>query len=47
MAALKDEQVEVIVGVGYPAAVIAKASKTPTVIAWGVGDPVATGLINS
>jgi putative tryptophan/tyrosine transport system substrate-binding protein len=47
MAALKDEQVEVIVGVGYPAAVIAKASKIPTVIAWGVGDPVATGLINS
>jgi len=47
MAALKDEHVEVVVGVGYPAAVIAKASKIPTVMAWGVGDPVATGLINS
>lgn len=47
MAALRDEHVEVVVGVGYPAAVIAKASKIPTVMAWGVGDPVATGLINS
>ena len=47
MAALKDEHVEVVVGVGYPAAVIAKASTIPTVMAWGVGDPVATGLINS
>ena len=33
-------------GVGYPAAVLAKASKIPTVMAWGVGDPVATGLID-
>jgi putative ABC transport system substrate-binding protein len=46
MAALKDEHVEVVVGVGYPAAVVAKASKIPTVMAWGVGDPVATGLID-
>ena len=46
MAALKAEKVEVVVGVGYPAAVVAKASKIPTVVAWGVGDPVATGLID-
>jgi putative tryptophan/tyrosine transport system substrate-binding protein len=46
MQALKAENVDVIVGIGYPAAVVAKASKIPTVIAWGVGDPVATGLID-
>lgn len=47
MAALQAEHVEVVVGVGYPAAVVAKASGIPTVMAWGVGDPVATGLIDS
>lgn len=47
MDALKAENVDVIVGVGYPAAVVAKASKIPTVLAWGVGDPVATGLIDN
>lgn len=46
MMALKDEHVEVVVGVGYPGAVVAKASGIPTVMAWGVGDPVATGLID-
>jgi putative ABC transport system substrate-binding protein len=45
MDALKDEKVDAVVGVGYPAAVVAKASGLPTVMAWGVGDPVATGLI--
>jgi putative ABC transport system substrate-binding protein len=47
MDALKDEKVDAVVGVGYPAAVVAKASGFPTVMAWGVGDPVATGLIAS
>ena len=46
MSALKDENVEVVVGMGYPAAVVAKASGVPTVVAWGVGDPVASGLID-
>lgn len=45
--AFKAENVDVIIGVGYPAAVIGKASGLPTVMAWGVGDPVATGLIAS
>ncbi len=46
LAALKDEKVDVVVSVGYPSAVAAKASGIPTVMAWGVGDPVATGLID-
>jgi putative ABC transport system substrate-binding protein len=44
---LKARSVEVVVGVGYPAAVAAKAAGIPTVMAWGVGDPVATKLIDS
>jgi len=35
------------VTVSYPAAVAAKASGVPTVIASGAGDPVATGLVES
>lgn len=46
MTALKAENIDVVIGVGYPAAVVAKASGIPTVMAWGVGDPVATGLID-
>jgi putative tryptophan/tyrosine transport system substrate-binding protein len=46
MDALKDERVDVVLGIGYPAGVVAKASKIPTVMVWGVGDPVATGLID-
>ena len=46
LAALKDEKVDAVVGVGYPVAVAAKASGIPTVMAWGVGDPVATRLID-
>jgi putative ABC transport system substrate-binding protein len=30
---------------GYPTAVAAKAAGIPTVVAFGVGDPVATGLV--
>jgi putative ABC transport system substrate-binding protein len=37
----------VLVTVGYPAAQSAKAAGIPTVIAYGSGDPVATGLVNS
>ena len=38
-------KVDVIVVLGYPAAVAAKAATIPTVVAFGVGDPVATGLV--
>jgi putative tryptophan/tyrosine transport system substrate-binding protein len=44
---LKAANVDVIVTVSYPAAVAAKASGIPTVIASGSGDPVATGLVQS
>ena len=40
-------RVEVIVTIGYPPAVAAKATGIPTVAASGVGDPVATGLVES
>ena len=46
MAELKEANVVVVVAVGYPVAVAAKALRIPTVIAWGAGDPVATGLID-
>jgi putative ABC transport system substrate-binding protein len=40
-------KVDVIVTNGFPPAVAAKATGLPTVAASGVGDPVATGLIES
>jgi putative tryptophan/tyrosine transport system substrate-binding protein len=39
--------VDVLVAVGYPAVLAAKATGVPTVVAWGAGDPVATGLVGS
>jgi putative tryptophan/tyrosine transport system substrate-binding protein len=45
MEELKASKVDVIVAFGYPAAVAAKAAGIPTVVAFGVGDPVATGLV--
>jgi putative ABC transport system substrate-binding protein len=45
MEELKASKVDVIVVLGYPAAVAAKAAGIPTVVAFGVGDPVATGLV--
>jgi putative ABC transport system substrate-binding protein len=45
MEELKASKVDVIVVFGYPAAVAAKAAGIPTVVAVGVGDPVATGLV--
>src|SRR5436190_14647915 len=39
--------VDVIMTVGYPAARHAKAAGLPTVIVYGSGDPVATGLVTS
>jgi putative ABC transport system substrate-binding protein len=43
----KASGVDVIVTVGYPAALAAKIAGISTVIAYGSGDPVATGLVNS
>jgi putative ABC transport system substrate-binding protein len=44
---LKARNVDVLVGVGYVAALAAKVTGIPTVIAWGAGDPVETKLIDS
>jgi putative tryptophan/tyrosine transport system substrate-binding protein len=43
----KASGVDVLVTVGYPSARSAKAAAMPTVIAYGSGDPVATGLVKS
>lgn len=45
MGELKAAKVDVIVILGYPTAVAAKAAGIPTVVAFGIGDPVATGLV--
>jgi putative tryptophan/tyrosine transport system substrate-binding protein len=47
MQELKAGKVDVIVVFGYPAAIAAKASGIPTVVAFGAGDPVATGLVEN
>jgi putative ABC transport system substrate-binding protein len=47
MQELKTANVDVVVTVSYPAAVAAKASGVPTVLATGSGDPVASGLVES
>ena len=44
---MKAANTDVIVTVSYRAAVAAKASGVPVVIAFGSGDPVATGLVES
>jgi putative ABC transport system substrate-binding protein len=43
----KASGVDVIVTIGYPATLAAKIAGVPTVVAAGVGDPVATGLVKS
>jgi ABC-type uncharacterized transport system substrate-binding protein len=43
----KASGVDAIVTAGYPAALAAKTAGVPTVVAFGVGDPVATGLVVS
>jgi putative ABC transport system substrate-binding protein len=43
----KASGVDVIVTIGYPAALAAKTAGIPAVAAAGVGDPVATGLVKS
>jgi ABC-type uncharacterized transport system substrate-binding protein len=47
MRELKAAPVDVVVTIGYPAALAAKRSGVATVIATGSGDPVATGLVRS
>ncbi len=42
---LKARKVDVIVAWGFPVIAAAKAAGIPTVVAFGVGDPVATGLV--
>jgi putative ABC transport system substrate-binding protein len=44
---MKAHAVDAVVIIGYPCAVAAKAVGLPTVAAFGLGDPVATGLIAS
>jgi putative tryptophan/tyrosine transport system substrate-binding protein len=43
---LAASKVDAVVVSGYPAAVALKATRVPTVVAAGAGDPVATGLID-
>ena len=45
MEELKASKTDAIVVFGYPTAVAAKAAGIPTIVAFGVGDPVATGLV--
>jgi putative ABC transport system substrate-binding protein len=47
MEDFKASGIDVLVAVGYPAARIAKVAGIPTIIAYGTGDPVATGLVTS
>jgi putative ABC transport system substrate-binding protein len=44
---LKAAGAQILLGLGYPTALAAKAAGVPTVIFAGAGDPVATGLIES
>jgi len=44
---MKANQVDVIVGGGFPTALACKVANVPTVIYLGAGDPVATHLIDS
>ncbi|WP_146688381.1 ABC transporter substrate-binding protein [Bradyrhizobium canariense] len=43
---LKAAKVDVVVTIGYPTAIAAKQSGISTVVAYGAGDPVATGLVD-
>ncbi len=44
---VKAKKVDLIVAWGFPVVQAAKAAGIPTVVAFGVGDPVATGLVTS
>jgi ABC-type uncharacterized transport system substrate-binding protein len=47
LAQAKTNKVDIIVAWGYPVVLAAKAGGIPTVVGFGVGDPVATGLVES
>jgi len=47
MAEFKTAGVDAVMTVGYPPALAGKTAGVPTIVAWGAGDPVATGLIDS
>jgi putative tryptophan/tyrosine transport system substrate-binding protein len=47
MEQLKANKVDIIVAWGYPVVFAAKLAGIPTVVAFGVGDPVATGLVDN
>ena len=47
IAQAKARNVDIIVVWGFPIVAAAKAAGIPTVVAFGVGDPVATGLVQS
>jgi putative tryptophan/tyrosine transport system substrate-binding protein len=40
-------KIDAVVAFGYPPAAAMKGSSIPTVVAFGAGDPVATGLVDS
>jgi putative ABC transport system substrate-binding protein len=44
---LKARKVDLVVAWGFPVVAAAKAAGIPTVVAFGVGDPVATGLVTN
>lgn len=44
---LKARKVDLIVAWGFPVVAAAKAAGIPTVVAFGIGDPVATGLVQN
>lgn len=44
---MKADKVDAFVVTGFPVAVAAKATGIPTVVAFGGGDPVATGLVQT
>ncbi len=44
---VKAKKVDLIVAWGFPVVAAAKAAGLPTVVAFGVGDPVATGLVQN
>jgi putative tryptophan/tyrosine transport system substrate-binding protein len=43
---MKADKVDVVVAASFPAALACKVEKVPTVVAFGVGDPVATNLVD-
>jgi putative tryptophan/tyrosine transport system substrate-binding protein len=47
MEELKAGNIDVIVTFGFPTALAAKVAGIPTVVVFGAGDPVATGLVES